>query len=168
MFIKGALSSFWRVFEFYRQGFSAMRLGKTLWGVIFVKFFVIFALLKIFVFDENLNSTFAKDADKSDFVLRNLINPANSGTNSANSAILNENSINSRTKANSAQNSKQNQTNSQNIQATLDEIQTNSANSNTNSQKIQALSHKNAAKIHKEQTNESKINTLNSKQKDTR
>lgn len=130
------------VFEFYRQGFSAMRLGKTLWGVIFVKLFVIFVLLKIFVFDENLNSTFAKDADKSDFVLRNLINPVNSGINSA---ILNENSINS--KANSAQNSKQNQ---------------------TNSQEIQALSHKNAAKIHKEQTNESKINTLNSKQKDTR
>ena len=149
------------VFEFYRQGFSAMRLGKTLWGVIFVKLFVIFVLLKIFVFDENLNSTFAKDADKSDFVLRNLINPANSGVNSA---ILNENSINSRTNSNSAQNSKQNQTNPQNIQATLDEIQTNSANS----QKIQALSPKNTAKIHKEQTNESKINTLNSKQKDTR
>lgn len=73
------------VFEFYRQGFSAMRLGKTLWGVIFVKLFVIFVLLKIFVFDENLNITFAKDADKSDFVLRNLINPANSGANSANS-----------------------------------------------------------------------------------
>lgn len=70
------------VFEFYRQGFSAMRLGKTLWGLIFVKLFVIFVLLKIFVFDENLNSTFAKDADKSDFVLRNLINPANLGTNS--------------------------------------------------------------------------------------
>lgn len=132
------------VFEFYRQGFSAMRLGKTLWGVIFIKLFVIFVLLKIFVFDENLNSTFAKDTDKSDFVLRNLINPANSGVNSA---ILNENSINSRTNSNSAQNSKQNQ---------------------TNSQEIQALSHKNAAKIHKEQTKESKINTSNSKQKDTR
>lgn len=140
--MSSALKRVLGVFEFYRQGFSAMRLGKTLWGLIFVKLFVIFVLLKIFVFDENLNSTFAKDADKSDFVLRNLINPANSGTNSA---ILNENSINS--KANSAQNSKQNQ---------------------TNSQKIQALSHKNAAKIHKEQTNESKINTLNSKQKDTR
>lgn len=143
--MSSALKRVLGVFEFYRQGFSAMRLGKTLWGVIFVKLFVIFVLLKIFVFDENLNSTFAKDADKSDFVLRNLINPANSGVNSANSAILNENSINS--KANSAQNSKQNQ---------------------TNSQEIQALSHKNAAKIHKEQTNESKINTLNSKQKDTR
>lgn len=157
--MSSALKRVLGVFEFYRQGFSAMRLGKTLWGVIFVKLFVIFVLLKIFVFDENLNSTFAKDADKSDFVLRNLINPANSGVNSA---ILNENSIN--LKANSAQNSKQNQTNSQKIQATLDEIQTNSANL----QEIQTLSHKNAAKIHKEQTNESKINTLNSKQKDTR
>lgn len=161
--MSSALKRVLGVFEFYRQGFSAMRLGKTLWSVIFVKLFVIFVLLKIFVFDENLNSAFAKDADKSDFVLRNLINPANSG---ANSAILNENSINS--KANSAQNSKQNQTNSQNIQATLDDIQTNSANSNANSQEIQTLSHKNAAKIHKEQTKESKINTSNSKQKDTR
>lgn len=142
--MSSALKRVLGVFEFYRQGFSAMRLGKTLWGVIFVKLFVIFVLLKIFVFDENLNSTFAKDADKSDFVLRNLINPANSGTNSA---ILNENSINSRTNSNSAQNSKQNQ---------------------TNSQEIQALSPKNTAKIHKEQTNESKINTLNSTQKDTR
>mgnify|MGYP004679497427 CR=1 FL=1 len=142
--MSSALKRVLGVFEFYRQGFSAMRLGKTLWGLIFVKLFVIFVLLKIFVFDENLNSAFAKDADKSDFVLRNLINPANSGVNSA---ILNENSINSRTNSNSVQNSKQNQ---------------------TNSQEIQALSHKNAAKIHKEQTNESKINTLNSKQKDTR
>lgn len=140
--MSSALKRVLGVFEFYKQGFSAMRLGKTLWGLIFVKLFVIFVLLKIFVFDENLNSTFAKDADKSDFVLRNLINPANSGINSA---ILNENSINS--KANSAQNSKQNQ---------------------TNSQEIQTLSPKNVAKIHKEQTKESKINTSNSKQKDTR
>lgn len=80
--MSSALKSVLGVFEFYRQGFSAMRLGKTLWGLIFVKLFVIFVLLKIFVFDENLNSAFAKDADKSDFVLRNLINPANSGTNS--------------------------------------------------------------------------------------
>ena len=80
--MSSALKRVLGVFEFYRQGFSAMRLGKTLWGVIFVKLFVIFVLLKIFVFDENLNSAFAKDTDKSDFVLRNLINPANSGVNS--------------------------------------------------------------------------------------
>ena len=80
--MSSALKRVLGVFEFYRQGFSAMRLGKTLWGLIFVKLFVIFVLLKIFVFDENLNSTFASNADKSEFVLRNLINPANSGTNS--------------------------------------------------------------------------------------
>ena len=80
--MSSALKRVLGVFEFYRQGFSAMRLGKTLWGLIFVKLFVIFVLLKIFVFDENLNSTFASNADKSDFVLRNLINPANLGTNS--------------------------------------------------------------------------------------
>lgn len=83
--MSSALKRVLGVFEFYRQGFSAMRLGKTLWGVIFVKLFVIFVLLKIFVFDENLNSTFASNVDKSEFVLRNLINPTNSGTNSANS-----------------------------------------------------------------------------------
>lgn len=123
MFIKGALSSFWRVFEFYRQGFSAMRLGKTLWGVIFVKLFVIFVLLKIFVFDENLNSTFAKDADKSDFVLRNLINPANSGVNSA-------------------QNSKQNQTNSQEIQALSHKNAAKIHKEQTNESKISTLNSK--------------------------
>lgn len=80
--MSSALKRVLGVFEFYRQGFSAMRLGKTLWGVIFVKLFVIFVLLKIFVFDENLNSTFASNADKSEFVLQNLINPANLGTNS--------------------------------------------------------------------------------------
>lgn len=83
--MSSALKSVLGVFEFYKQGFSAMRLGKTLWGLIFVKLFVIFVLLKIFVFDENLNSTFASSADKSEFVLRNLINPVNSGANSANS-----------------------------------------------------------------------------------
>lgn len=111
------------VFEFYRQGFSAMRLGKTLWGVIFVKLFVIFVLLKIFVFDENLNSTFAKDADKSDFVLRNLINPANLGINSANSA----------------QNSKQNQTNSQEIQALSHKNAAKIHKEQTNESKINTL-----------------------------
>ncbi len=121
--MSSALKRIVGVFEFYRQGFSAMRLGKTLWGVIFVKLFVIFVLLKIFVFDENLNSTFAKDADKSDFVLRNLINPANSGVNSA-------------------QNSKQNQTNSQEIQALSHKNAAKIHKEQTNESKISTLNSK--------------------------
>lgn len=72
MLIKGALKGLWRVFDFYRQGFSAMKLGKTLWGLILIKLFVIFVVLKIFVFDGNLNSEFASEKDKSEFVLKNL------------------------------------------------------------------------------------------------
>lgn len=72
MFIKGLASGFWRVFDFYKQGFASMKLGKTLWKVILIKLFVIFVVLKIFVFDTNLNSAFESESGKSEFVLENL------------------------------------------------------------------------------------------------
>lgn len=72
MLIKGALNGLWQIFDFYKQGFCAMKLGKTLWGLILIKLFVIFVVLKIFVFDGNLNSEFASEKDKSEFVLKNL------------------------------------------------------------------------------------------------
>ena len=78
MLIKGTLNGLWRVFEFYKQGFSSMTLGKTLWGLIVIKLFIMFFVLKIFVFDENLNSKFPNASQKSEFVLENLINPTNS------------------------------------------------------------------------------------------
>ena len=49
-----------------------MKLGKMLWGLIAIKLFVIFVVLKIFIFDDNLNTRFADDSAKSDFVLMNL------------------------------------------------------------------------------------------------
>lgn len=61
-----------RIYDFYAQGFRAMKLGKTLWGLIAIKLFVIFVVLKMFVFDSNLNTRFADDSAKSDFVLMNL------------------------------------------------------------------------------------------------
>ena len=89
MLIKGAASGAWRVYEFYKQGFSAMKLGKTLWKLILIKLFVIFVVLKFFVFDANLNNTFANDTEKSEFVLDNLTHSvnlrANSSANQANS-----------------------------------------------------------------------------------
>ena len=36
-----------RIFDFYRQGFSNMDIGKTLWMVIIVKLVVIFAIVKL-------------------------------------------------------------------------------------------------------------------------
>ena len=52
-----------RIFDFYRQGFSNMDIGKTLWMVIMVKLVVIFAIVKLLfmpdVFDQK-----ATDNDK--------------------------------------------------------------------------------------------------------
>ncbi len=61
-----------RIYAFYAQGFRAMKLGKTLWGLIAIKLFVIFVVLKMFVFDNNLNTRFSDDSAKSDFVIMNL------------------------------------------------------------------------------------------------
>ena len=37
-----------RAFDLYYDGFRSMRLGKTLWAIILIKLFIIFAILKVF------------------------------------------------------------------------------------------------------------------------
>jgi len=39
-----------RVWDFYYEGFRSMTLGRTLWIVVLVKLFIIFAVLKLFFF----------------------------------------------------------------------------------------------------------------------
>lgn len=39
-----------RVFRFYLEGFRSMTLGRTLWCIILVKLFIMFAVLKAFFF----------------------------------------------------------------------------------------------------------------------
>ena len=40
----------YRVFDLYYDGFRNMRLGRTLWAIILIKLFIIFAVLKLFFF----------------------------------------------------------------------------------------------------------------------
>ncbi|HFU2601387.1 TPA: DUF4492 domain-containing protein, partial [Campylobacter jejuni] len=61
-----------QIFNFYKEGFKNLTLGKTLWKIIFIKLFVMFVILKLFVFDVNFNSIFKSDKEKSTFVLKNL------------------------------------------------------------------------------------------------
>ncbi|MCW1708734.1 DUF4492 domain-containing protein [Campylobacter jejuni] len=61
-----------KFFNFYKEGFKNLTLGKTLWKIIFIKLFVMFVILKLFVFDVNFNSIFKSDKEKSTFVLKNL------------------------------------------------------------------------------------------------
>ena len=56
----------------YVDGFRRMKLGKSLWLVIAVKLLIMFGILKVFIFDESLNSKFKTDEAKADFVISNL------------------------------------------------------------------------------------------------
>lgn len=56
----------------YIDGFRNMKLGKSLWLVIAIKLLIMFGILKVFIFDESLNSKFENDEAKADFVTSNL------------------------------------------------------------------------------------------------
>ena len=45
-----------RVIRFYVDGFKEMTVGKTLWAIILIKLFIIFFVLKLFLFPDYLNS----------------------------------------------------------------------------------------------------------------
>lgn len=61
------------VFRFYYEGFRDMKLGKTLWLIILVKLFIMFAILKVFFFPDFLNDKFKTDQEKADYVGKQLI-----------------------------------------------------------------------------------------------
>lgn len=44
----------YRLFDFYRDGFSHMEIGKTLWIVIIVKLVIIFFVLRLFLMPDML------------------------------------------------------------------------------------------------------------------
>ena len=66
-----------KIFDFYKEGFKNLTLGKTLWKIIFIKLFVILIIFKLFVFDVNFKSLYKDDASKSNFVIQNLISKEN-------------------------------------------------------------------------------------------
>ena len=65
-----------RVFRFYRDGFKSMTVGKTLWKIIFVKLFVMFAVLKLFFFPDFLSTNFSTDEERADHVMEQITAPA--------------------------------------------------------------------------------------------
>lgn len=56
-----------KAFYLYYDGFKQMTLGKTLWLIILIKLFVIFAVLKLFFFPDFIG-TRVKNGDKATFV----------------------------------------------------------------------------------------------------
>lgn len=58
------------IFHFYYDGFRSMTIGRTLWLIIAIKLFVIFAILRVFFFQPTLHGS---DEDKACQVRENLL-----------------------------------------------------------------------------------------------
>ena len=61
-----------RVWYFYLNGFRSMTYGRTLWVLILVKLFIMFAILKVFFFPDFLRHKSL--AEKQNYVGTELIN----------------------------------------------------------------------------------------------
>lgn len=60
-----------RVFLFYRDGFRSMTWGRTLWLILLLKLFFMFAILKVFFFPDFLKGK--SEVEKQDFVGDELV-----------------------------------------------------------------------------------------------
>jgi len=64
-----------RLFRFYYDGFSDMPTwGRKVWIIIIIKVFIMFAILKIFFFQDFLKKKYDNDKQRSEYVLDQLIN----------------------------------------------------------------------------------------------
>ncbi len=65
-----------RIYRFYRDGFRQMTVGRTLWKIIFIKLFIMFAILKVFFFPNFLHTEFNTDQERAEYVADQLTQPA--------------------------------------------------------------------------------------------
>ena len=61
-----------KVYHFYRDGFSDMKLGKQLWLLIGIKLFIMFAIIKYIFFPNFLKEHFSTDQQRSNYIVEQL------------------------------------------------------------------------------------------------
>lgn len=64
---------FKKLYLFYKEGFSNMTVGKTLWMIALIKLFIMFGILKVFFFPNQLKTNYDNDRDRSEHVINQLI-----------------------------------------------------------------------------------------------
>ena len=73
--MKKDFSLFSRIFHFYYDGFRNMSgWGRKVWLIIIIKLFIMFAILKIFFFQDFLSKNYHTDKERSEHVLNQLTN----------------------------------------------------------------------------------------------
>lgn len=75
-FTKPTMSKISKVFNFYATGFATMpNWARTLWIIILIKLFVMFVVLRLFFFQNELKTKFSSDEERSNHVIEQLTNP---------------------------------------------------------------------------------------------
>lgn len=65
-----------KVFNFYSNGFENLpNWARTLWIIILVKLFIMFVVLRLFFFQNELKTKFTSDKDRSNHIVEQLTNP---------------------------------------------------------------------------------------------
>jgi len=73
--MKNDISILTRIFRFYYDGFRNMSgWGRRVWIIILIKLFIMFAILKIFFFQDFLQKNYKNDRQRSEYVRDQLIN----------------------------------------------------------------------------------------------
>ncbi len=62
-----------KVIDFYKEGFKNMTVGKTLWAIVLIKLFIMFAILKVFFFPDILKKNFKTDSERGNYVYEQLV-----------------------------------------------------------------------------------------------
>lgn len=62
-----------KIVNFYFDGFNNLSItGRKLWIIIFVKLFIMFAILKLFFFPDFLKTKFKTNTERSNYVIEQL------------------------------------------------------------------------------------------------
>jgi len=70
--VKNIIQSFKWIYSLYYDGFVNMKVGKTLWLLIVLKLFIMFAIVKWLFFPNVLEENFQTDAERSTYILNQL------------------------------------------------------------------------------------------------
>lgn len=62
-----------KIGHFYVEGFRTLTpTSKRLWLIIFIKLFIMFAILKLFFFPNFLKTNFSNDSDRANYVIESI------------------------------------------------------------------------------------------------
>lgn len=62
-----------RIIDLYIDGFKNMTIGRSLWILIIIKLFIMFAILKLFFFPNILDSKYDNDEERAQHVRNELL-----------------------------------------------------------------------------------------------